>query len=133
MYGQKYKIQCMKDTDYVMKLFITHSLLSKWCFETSCNYKNRSEPVTTLFCYFEPMDIYCFTATRYMATTIEGTNQLGRRMCGDYFWEDWVFTFASLIRCNGISCWFDYSISTSINYDYGFLGPWLIQDHYSRW
>ena len=28
---------------------------------------------------------------------------------------------------------FYYSISTSINYDYGFLGPWLIQDHYSRW
>ena len=40
---------------------------------------------------------------------------------------------ASLIRCDSISWLFDNSISTSINYDYGFLGPWLIQDHYSRW
>ena len=37
--------------------------------------------------------------------------------------------YASLIRRDGISCLFDYSIITSINYDYGFLGPWLIQDH----
>ena len=40
---------------------------------------------------------------------------------------------ASLIWCDSISWLFDNSISTSINYDYGFLGPWLIQDHHSRW
>ena len=47
--GNKYKIQCMKEADYIMKLFRTHGSLSKQCRKTSCNYKNRGERVTKIF------------------------------------------------------------------------------------
>ena len=56
MYGHKYKMQCMKEADYVMKIFSTHGLLSKRCHKTSRTYKNRGEMVTKIFCYPEPMD-----------------------------------------------------------------------------
>ena len=57
MDGNKYKIQCIKEADYVMNLFSTNGSLSKRCRETSRTYKNRGEMVTKFF-YPEPMDIH---------------------------------------------------------------------------
>ena len=80
--GKKYEIKCIKEASYVIKLFNTNRLLSKRRREMSRIYKSRGETVTKRFCYPEPMDIIFCTVTRYIATTIAGTNRLGWIMCG---------------------------------------------------
>ena len=64
MDGQNYKIKCMKEAGYVIKLFSTHGLLSKRCHKMSRTYKNRGETLTKRFCYSEPMDIHFCTTAR---------------------------------------------------------------------
>ena len=53
-----YNMQCIKEAEYIMKLFINHVFLSKRCRKTPHTYKNRGETVTKRFCYPEPMDIH---------------------------------------------------------------------------
>ena len=94
MDGHKFNIQCMKDDDYVMKLFSTHGSLSKWCRETSRTYKNRGELLTKRFFYPEPMDIH-FLYPRQIDDHNHCWHQpIGlENVWGTKFWEDRVFSF----------------------------------------